>query len=150
MKTSVAKGSNLCDIAKSAADSCDGKKSSYMVADEMQADSEQALSLVSTIKANGNADLDMAIKNIEQMSYLGLYYAFKIRGATYKKAGKIDLAREAMAKAYCYWFTYSRTMEKTYLPDNFREVQLPNWQFGDSIVLKEYTDLGGVGIPNCK
>ena len=149
-ETSVAKGSNLCDIAKSAVDSCGGKKSSYMVADEMQADSEKALSLVSTIKANGNADLDMAIKNIEQMSYLGLYYAFKIRGATYKKAGKIDLARDAMAKAYCYWFTYSRTMEKTYLADNFREVQLPNWQFGDSIVLKEYTDLGGVGIPDCK
>lgn len=149
-ETSVAKGSNLCNIANSAAEKCDGKKSSYTVADEMQADSEKALSLVSTIKANGNADLDMAIKNIEQMSYLGIYYAFKIRGATYKKAGKIDLAREAMAKAYCYWYTYSRTMEETYLPDNFREVQLPNWQFGDSIVLKEYTDLGGVGIPDCK
>lgn len=149
-ETSVAKGSNLCDIANSAAEKCEGKKSSYTVADEMQADSEKALSLVSTIKANGNADLDMAIKNIEQMSYLGIYYAFKIRGATYKKAAKIDLAREAMAKAYCYWFTYSRTMEKTYLADNFREVQLPNWQFGDSIVLKEYSDLGGVGIPDCK
>lgn len=148
-ETSVANGSKLCDIANSAAGTCDGKKSSYTVADEMQADSEKALSLVGTIHANGNADLEMAIKNIEQMSYLGLYYAYKIRGATYKKAGKIELAREIMAKAYCCWYKYSRTMEQTYKPDNFREVQLPNWQFGDSIVLKEYTDLGGIGAPIC-
>jgi hypothetical protein len=26
----------------------------------------------------------------------------------------------------------------------------PDWQFADALVLKEYTDLGGIGIPDGK
>ena len=150
-ETTTAKGSTLCDIATSATGKCDGKKSSYVVADEIQADATKALTLINTLKENGNADLGMAIKNVQQMAYLSTYYAFKIRGATFKKAGQIEKAREQMAKAYCWWMTYTRAMEETYVADSFRNTSIaPDWKFGDAAVLKEYTDLGGVGIPNCK
>lgn len=150
-QTTVAKGSNLCDIPTSAAGNCQGKKSSYEVADEMQADAENALKLIETIKSNGSPDLDMAIKNVKQMAYLSMYYAHKVRGATYKKAGQTEKAREAMGKAYCWWISYTRAMEETYLPDSFRIMSIsPDWKYADAFVLKEYTDLGGVGIPQCE
>jgi hypothetical protein len=149
-ETTVAKGSNLCDIANSAAGTCNGKKSSFTVADEMQADAEKALSLISTVQSNGNTDLDMAIKNIQQMAYLGMYYAHKVRGATFKKAGQTEKARESMGSAYCWWIKYSRAMEETYHTDDFRNLSInPDWKFGDAAALKEYTDLGGTGIPSC-
>jgi len=150
-ETTVAKGSNLCDIATSAAGKCDGKKSSYKVADEMQADGEKALSIINNMKGNGNADLEMAISNVKQMASLGVYYAHKIRGATYKKAGQAVKAQEEMAKAYCWWISYTRLMESTYLGDSFRNHSiLPDWKYADAAALKEYTDLGGKGIPKCK
>ena len=146
----VANGSALCNIADSAAGLCDGKKSSYEVADEMQADARKALSLINTMESGGNADLEVAINNVKQMAYLSSYYAHKIRGATYKKAGEIDKAREEMGQAYCWWMTYSRSMEQTYQPDSFRNLAIaPDWKYADAAVLKEYTDLGGVGIPDC-
>jgi len=150
-ETTVAKGSKLCDIANSAAGTCEGKKSSYTVADEMQADAEKALSLISAMQSNGNADLEIAINNVKQMAYLGIYYAHKVRGATYKKAGETEKAREAMGKAYGWWIKYSRAMEETYYTDSFRNLSInPDWKFGDAAALKEYSDLGGKGIPDNK
>ena len=150
-ETTVAKGSNLCDIANSAAGTCNGKKSSYTVADEMQADAEKALSLINKIEGKGNADLEMAIMNVKQMANLGIYYAHKVRGATYKKSGQTELAREEMAKAYCWWISYTQLMELTYYGDSFRNHSItPDWKYADAAALKEYTDLGGVGVPDCK
>ena len=147
--TTVAKGSELCDIAMSAAGNCEGKKSSYRVADEMQTDAERALQLVRNMESDGNQDLDMAIKNIQQMANLGIYYAYKIRGATLKKAGETEKARESMGKAYFWWITYTRSMEETYHTDSFRNLSIhPDWKFGDAAALKEYTDLGGTGLPS--
>ena len=92
----------------------------------------------------------LAINNVKQMGYLSAYYAHKIRGATYKKAGEKDKARAEMANAYCWWMAYSRSMEATYLPDSFRNLAIaPDWKYADAAVLKEYTDLGGVGVPDC-
>ena len=146
----VAKGSSPCNIADSAAGKCNGKKSSYELADEMQADSAKALSLINTIRGGGQADLEVAINNVKQMAHLSTYYAHKIRGATYKKAGEKDKARDEMAKAYCRWMSYSRSMEATYLPDSFRNLAIaPDWKYADAAVFKEYTDLGGKGIPEC-
>jgi hypothetical protein len=148
--TTVAKGSSLCDIATSAAGECKGRKSSYVVADEMQADARKALSLISTMANGGNADLEVAINNVKQMAYLSTYYAHKVRGAIYKKAGEQYKAREELGKAYCWWMAYSRSMEDTYHADSFRNLSIaPDWKFADAAVLKEYADLGGVGIPDC-
>lgn len=146
----VAKGSSLCNIADSAAGKCNGKKSSYQLADEMEADAMKSLALSGKIKSGGNADLEVAINNVKQMGYLSAYYAHKIRGATYKKAGDTAKAREEMGKAYCWWMAYSRSMEATYHPDSFRNLAIaPDWKYADAAVLKEYTDLGGTGIPDC-
>jgi hypothetical protein len=148
--TTIAKGSSLCDIATSAKGQCKGRKSSYEVADEMQADAKKALSLINTMESGGNADLEVAINNVKQMAYLSAYYAHKVRGATYKKAGATDKAREEMGKAYCWWMAYSRSMEDSYHADSFRNLSIaPDWKFADAAVLKEYTDLGGTGIPDC-
>jgi hypothetical protein len=148
--TTVANGSDLCDIPNSAANTCSGKKSSYTVADEMQADAEKALSLISTMNGDGITDLEMAINNIRQMAYLGLYYAHKVRGATFLKAGQTIKARDEMASAYCKWISYTRAMEKDYYGDSFRNMQIkPDWKFADAAVLKDYTDLGGTGSPIC-
>ena len=146
----VAKGSDLCNIADSAAGRCNGKKSSYQLADEMQADAKKSLSLINSMQSGGNAELEVAINNVKQMGYLSTYYAHKIRGATYKKAGERDKAREEMSQAYCWWMAYSRSMEATYLPDSFRNLAIaPDWKYADAAVLKEYTDLGGKGVPDC-
>jgi hypothetical protein len=147
-ETTVAKGSELCDIASSAKGDCKGKKSSYTVADEMQADARKALELVQPLASGGNAELELALNNVRQMAYLSTYYAHKIRGATFKKAGETAKAREEMGQAYRWWIKYTRAMEGSYLPDSFRNTSIsPDWKFADAVVLKEYTDLGGTGVP---
>ena len=84
------------------------------------------------------------------MAYLSAYYAHKIRGATYKKAGESDRAMKEMGKAYCWWIAYSRSMDDTYHGDSFRNLSIaPDWKYADAAVLKEYTDLGGKRIPGC-
>jgi len=149
-KTDVAKGSNLCNIANSAAGKCSGKKSSYTLADEIEADGIEALNLANAMSSDGNVDLEMAINNIKQMAHLSCYYAYKIRGATYKKAGQTENARNEMAKAYCSWMNYKNLMENDYYADEFRNVSiLPDWSFADAMVLKEYTDLGGSSKYDC-
>lgn len=146
--TTVANASKLCDIAASAKGECKGKKSSYEVADEMEADSARALSLIKTMHGSGSADADAAINNIKQMAYLSAYYMHKIRGATLKKAGKTEQARDEMGKAYGWWISYSRAMSASYYPDSFRSLAIaPDWTYADAAVLKEYADLGGKGIP---
>ena len=146
--TTVAKGSNLCDISNTAAGNCNGKKSSYTVADEMQADAQTALKIVEKMNSGGSQDLQIAINNIKQMAYLSLYYAHKVRGATFLKAGQTDKARDEMGVAYLRWMSYTRAMEEDYHGTAFRNMQiLPDWKFADADVLKDYTDLGGVGIP---
>lgn len=148
--TTVAKGSNLCDIPNSAAGTCGGKKSSYTVADEMQADAQTALTLVETMSSGGNPDLQMAINNIKQMAYLSLYYAYKVRGATFLRAGQTAKARDEMGMAYCRWISYTRSMEEDYIGTSFRNMNiLPDWKYADAAVLKDYTDLGGIGVPIC-
>ena len=116
----------------------------------MQADAAAALALINTLPTGATLDQEVAINNVKQLAYLSRYYAHKIRGATYKKAGSNDLARVEMGQAYCQWISYSRSMESTYLPDSFRNLAIaPDWKYADAAVLKEYTDLGGVGIPGC-
>ena len=62
----VASGSNLCNIANSAAGTCGGKKSSYQLADEMETDAANALALINPMQSSGNADLEVAINNVKQ------------------------------------------------------------------------------------
>jgi hypothetical protein len=144
------KGSTLCSIAQSASNSCAEGKSSYALADEIEADARFALSLVTTMSAAPNTDLGVALNNIRTMSYLTIYYAYKIRGATYLKAQDKEKARDALGVAYCWWMKYSNLMDAMYTGMKMQRTQdLPDWHFHDQSVLKEYTDLGGAGVPAC-
>lgn len=112
------------------------------------ADAIKALALINTMESGGRADLEFAINNVKQMAYLSAYYAHKVRGATYKKAGESNKAMKEMGKAYCRWMAYSRSMDDTYHGDSFRNLSIaPDWKFADAAVLKEYIDLGRMGRP---
>lgn len=148
----IGPGSLLCNIKNSAAGNCEGKKSSYQLADEIEADALSALNIVSEMKAETNTELGVAINNIKAMSYLSLYYANKIRGATYKLAGQTSNTTIVLGKAYCWWMNYSNLMDFMYEGQDNQRVSpvLPDWHFQDSTVLKEYSDNGGIGVPTCE
>jgi hypothetical protein len=56
-----------------------------------------------------------------------------------------------MGKACSCWINYTRAMDETYHPDSFRIMAIsPDWKFAPALVPKEYTDLGGTGIPDDK
>ncbi len=147
----TAPGSLLASIANSAEDKLADKKSSYVLADEIEAGAMLSLAIVNAMNAPTDTELGMAIGNIKTMAYLSLYYAHKIRGATFLKANEPDKARIALGDAYGWWIKYSTLMDEMYTGmDMQRTVSLPNWRCRDALVLKEYTDLGGVGIPALK
>lgn len=150
--TEVAKtsSSNLCSVASSAAGTCGTAKTTYKLADEMEADAQKALNLIDGMTSQGDTKLEVKINNIKQLAYLSIHFAFKIRAATYKKANQIPSARDAMGKAYCWWMKYVNSMDAMYKGNRFRTVEIkPDWHYADALQLKDYTDLGGVGIPNC-
>jgi hypothetical protein len=145
------KGSTLCSIADSAAKRCNGGRSSYALADEIEADALAALAVVNSMDATPNTELGVTINNIKTMSYLTLYYAYKIRGATHLKANDKDKARDSLGTAYCWWMKYSNLMDAMFTGMKMQRTEdLPDWHVHDKSVLKEYTDLGGVGIPSCE
>jgi hypothetical protein len=145
------KGSTLCSIADSAAKKCNGGKSSFALADEIEADAQSALSLINDIRAARNTELGVAINNIKTMSYLTIYYAYKIRGATQMKANEKEKARDALGTAYCWWMKYSALMDSMFTGMKMQRTQdFPDWHAHDKSVLKEFTDLGGTGTPSCE
>jgi len=148
----LGKGSSLCNIANSALNNCNGKKSSLQLADEIEAEAKSALSIVEGMSADANTQLGVTINNIKAMAYLSVYYAYKIRGATYLKAGTLQNSKKiaALGTAYCWWMKYSNLMDSMYYGMSMQRVSdLPNWHSVDMAVLKEYTDNGGIGIPSC-
>jgi hypothetical protein len=142
-------GSKLCSIADSAAKRCNGGKSSFELADEIEADAKAALAIVEQMKAETNSDLGVTLNSIKNMSYLTLYYAQKIRAATHLKANDKENAKVALGTGYKWWIKYSTLMDSMFTGMTMqRSDELPDWRAHDKAVLKEYTDLGGEGIPD--
>ncbi|MEX2428823.1 MAG: hypothetical protein WD577_11305 [Bacteroidales bacterium] len=142
-------GSALASIAETASGNLDGKRSAYDVADEIEASAKAALSFAKSINADTNTRLGITINNIKAMSYLANYYAYKIRGATYLMANEKEKAKISLGEAYGWWMNYSNLMDDMYTGmDMARTEDLPDWHVHDQLVLKEYTDLGGTGIPS--
>ncbi|MGL5019846.1 MAG: hypothetical protein ACRDBP_17050 [Luteolibacter sp.] len=142
-------GSKLCSIADSAAKRCKGGKSSFELADEIEADAKAALAIVERMKAEPNTELGVTLNSIRNMSYLTLYYAQKIRAATHLKADEKEEAKVAAGKGYKWWIKYSTLMDSMFTGMTMqRSDELPDWRAHDKAVLKEYTDLGGEGIPD--
>ena len=145
------KGSTLASIADTASGRLQGKKSALVLADEIEQDARAALDLVKGMTATPNTELGEAIDHIKLMSYLTVYYAHKIRGATYLKTEDKEKAKVALGSAYCWWIKYASLMDKKYTGMSMaRSADLADWRAHDQSVLKEYSDLGGVGIPTCE
>lgn len=153
--TGVAESSPLCDIPTTASNGCGKKVTAYMLADTMENYAKSALSIINSVSAGGNSDLDVKIKNVKQQAYLATYLAYKIRGATFKKAGgtaNLASSKEAMAKAYCWWMTYAGSMGSMYVGNSFRTVDMgPDWTFGDKWNLDDYKTVAGntAATPKC-
>lgn len=145
----VGPGSLLCNIKNSAKDSCNGKKSSYQLADEIEANALAALNTVDKMNAETNTELGVTLSNIKAMSYLSLYFAHKVHAATFKLAGKTENTTTSLGKAYSWWMNYTNLMDRMYEGQANQRTNpvLPNWHFQDAEVLKEYHDNGGVGMP---
>jgi hypothetical protein len=151
--TTVAKSSssNLASIAETADGKFSDKKSTYVLANEMEADAKKALVLIEKISSQNDPALETKINNIKQQAYLSNHFAYKIRAATYKKADQIPNARDAMGTAYCWWMEYVNSMDAMYKGNKFRTVDIePDWHYADSMQLKDYKKLGGEGIPAFK
>jgi hypothetical protein len=149
-KVARTSSSNLCSIADTAAGNGGSRKTTYQLADEMEADARSALELVSQIGGQGDPHLEVKVNNIKQLAYLSNHFAYKIRAATHKAAGQTPKAREAMGQAYCWWIKYVTSMDAMYQGNKFRTVDIaPDWHYADAWQLKDYTELGGVGIPSC-
>ena len=142
------KGSKLASIADTATGQVKGKQSAFAVADEIEADALEALALVSAMSAPANTELSAALDNIKAMSHLTLYYASKIRGATFLLGKDSEKARQSVGIGYWRWINYAELMDRMYTGMKMaRSLDLANWRAHDASVLKEYTDLGGVGLP---
>ena len=62
---------------------------------------------------------------------------------------KNNEAKDAMGTAYCWWMKYSNLMDANFNGMSCqRSFTFETWHQHDAAVLKEYTDLGGVGTPN--
>lgn len=152
LKAEPAPGSEVCSILNTVKGECGSKKSALMVAEEMKESSMAALNEIGFFGESPVKDeLQMKIGNIRAMSYLGLYYSEKVKGAIFKGSGEADKARAAMGSAYCYWKRYSALMNEMYTGMEMQRTHdLKDWLSLDKDVLKEYTDLGGTGEPVCE
>jgi hypothetical protein len=137
-------GSDIISIAESATGKPAHGRSTYAVADEIQAAAETALKMLSTLSAGENPKLAVQLDSITAQANLSLYYAEKIRGATALAADKKDAAKAAMGNAVGYWNQYVTIMDRLfYGADMMRSRNFKNWHVHDAAVLKEYTALGG-------
>jgi hypothetical protein len=142
-------GSSFASIANTASTDLKGKKSAFTIADEMEANATATLSFVKGIKVNANTEFGVMINNIKTMSYLSMYYAYKVRAAIYsKQENKKAETRDALGKAYSWWIQYANLMDLNFTGMQLaRSANLPDWHYQDANVLKEYTDQGGIGAP---
>lgn len=160
----IAAGSKLCPLEVSAKEKCPaGQKNAYTLANEMLADATSALGLINTVSPNSTyPELDIKIKNVKQMGYLGNYFATKIQAATYYLADSLKgiknspKAIEAAGKSYCWWKTYASSMNDMYYAVKFRmhyfDTQGKNWLYAEQATLDDYRSLAGsnASAPDCK
>ena len=95
-------------------------KSPIVIADEIEAFAKSALTEIGDIKTTNN-ELTETIGDIKAQSYLGLYYASKIRGAVelakYRKSGEIEqknLAVQHLEEALIHWQEYAHALDSQY------------------------------------
>lgn len=144
------RGSDLCDFKNTAKNDCGGKKSAFDNADDIEKLANEALVILERITAGSNKELSLNLKNLEAMSYLGLFNAYKFRAVVYVEQGKMREARNNMASAYCNWKKYTNIMDGLYIGvDMQRNQHFKNWHDHDADVLKDLSNLGGPDVLDC-
>lgn len=146
------KGSRLSSFYETAKDSCGNKISAIETANKIEQLAKDAESIVSSINYKGNTELKLNLQDLKAMVNLSLYNAYKNRAAISLIKNNKAQARDAIGTAYCYWLRYSTIMDELYYPvDTQRnwDFKKSDWHDVDDEVLKDYTDLGGKGKPNC-
>jgi hypothetical protein len=125
-------------------------RTSWDVANTLQQNGEEALKLLATIPPSTDKRFNALLKSIEAQAFLGLYYGYKVRGATFMAQGETVQANRAKAmdemyKAWGWWTHYIAAMKSLYIAEDFRTYGLASlgWDYWNNAVKKEYTDLGG-------
>ncbi|HEX6227592.1 MAG TPA: alpha-glucuronidase family glycosyl hydrolase [Chryseolinea sp.] len=121
------------------------------VAASINENADRALTLVKGITTSGNDELYNTIEDIKAMSYLGKYYAHKMKAATNLGLLKADstadfqrdLIRES-TQAALFWRYYASTALARYKnPLWTNRVGHVNWRELYTYVLKDIADQGG-------
>ena len=145
------KGSNLCSFTETVNNNCGDKISAWVTADKIEELAGKSLAILAEINGASNTELNLNLKNIEAMSNLSLYNAYKYRVAMLLEQLKQNEAREAIAIAYCYWKKYTNIMDELYIGVKLqRNLDFDSWHDHDEDALQDYLDLGGKGKPDCK
>jgi hypothetical protein len=126
------------------------------LADNLDQLADQALSL--SINDATDKETRKTIGDIHSLAQLGHYYADKIRAALHYALGKKVRARMDAADAACHWKDYAFIVDKLYDPVRLSRMLAPSKDSNDGYVSipqlqlqanLDYTDLGGVGTPDC-
>ena len=80
-------GSDLCNLAASASNNCEGKTSAWDNADEIEQLALEAKQLLESLSYGSNIDLKYNLHDIESLANLCLYSANKYRAAMFSLAG---------------------------------------------------------------
>lgn len=142
-------GSSFASIANTASGQLKGNKSAFVIADEMEANAMASLSFVKDSKVEANTEFGIMINNIKTMSYLSIYYAYKVRAAIYSnQTNKKEETKNALGNAYHWWMLYANLMDANFTGMELaRSADLPDWHTHDADVLGEFKAAGSVGIP---
>jgi hypothetical protein len=103
--------------------------SPIQVADNLAQTSNEALLLLAGLKTTNNKELLATINDIKAMSYLGQYYANKIRGATnkhlYDQSTEVQqqlkyktAAIQSLQEAAASWRKYAAIVSESYIPQH--------------------------------
>ena len=108
----------------SISDFVDGKnkdRSPLDAADALESFAKSALTKITNVNEGGNIELKETLGDIRGQSYLGLYYASKIRGAValaqYRKSGDINQKNAAVShleEALIQWQNYAASLDAQY------------------------------------
>ena len=129
----------------------------FEVAEKIDQAADHSLELVKNISTSGNDELYKTVEDIKAISYLGKYYAHKIKAATnlslFKNNSNPDfhsIMIKELNTAALYWRYYAATALARYKnPLWTNRVGHVNWIDLYTYVLKDITDLDGkVQLPH--
>jgi len=135
-------GSNLCSFENTARGNCKGTVSAFTTVDQIEKLSGETLSILKNLNPGSNKELELTLKNLEAMAYLGLYNAHKFRAAIYLEQENKKQALIEFAPAYGFWKNYTNIMDELFIGVQMqRNLDFQNWHSLDKDALFDYLDL---------